>query len=344
MASQVPPRLNISPPLVNSANPWATSLEDLEALYECPNTGAVTTRTSLYAGFAHDPSKHQFTLFDAATHKSEQDRSKLSGRENASLNTLGYSPITLQFYLDFIRTIATTSPSVRPDKGFLVSVTGSPGDVVECYKLIAGTQTQVPFPLAMEINLSCPNIPGKPPPAYDGAVLSQYLTGLQKVTSGPNLPRIPYGLKTPPYTHSSEYNELISALEASAADAPSGVCPVSFITATNTLGSCLVLADPGASSSSSASAAAGPALPDAGIGGMAGAPLHPLALGNVRTIRRMLDEREAALGHIQIIGVGGVLDADGFRRMRAVGAEFVGVGTGLGIKGVDIFEEIARDL
>lgn len=352
MSSRVPPRLNINPPLVNSANPWATSLDDLKALYECPHTGAVTTRTSLCTGFAHDPSRHQFTLFDAATHKSEQDRTKLSGHENASLNTLGYSPITLESYLEFIRTIATTSPSARPDKGFLVSVTGSPNDVVDCYKLIAGAQAQVPFPLAMEINLSCPNIPGKPPPAYDGASLSQYLAELQRATasSGLDLPRIPYGLKTPPYTHSSEYNELISALEVSAAGASMGVCPVSFITATNTLGSCLVLADPEAAqpssspSSASASAAGRPALPDAGIGGMAGAPLHPLALGNVRTIRRMLDERAAALGHIQVVGVGGVLDAAGFRRMRAVGAEFVGVGTGLGIKGLGIFEEITRGL
>lgn len=351
MTSNNPPRLDISPPLVNSANPWATSLEDLKALYECPHTGAVTTRTSLYTGFAHDPSKHQFTLFDAATHRSEQDRDKLSGHENASLNTLGYSPITLESYLDFIRTIATTSPSVRPGKGFLVSVTGSPGDVAECYKLIAGTQAQVPFPLAMEINLSCPNIPGKPPPAYDGASLSHYLVELQRATSsaGPDLPRIPYGLKTPPYTHSTEYHELVSALGVSAASAPGGVCPVSFITATNTLGSCLVLADPEAAQSSTSSPASAvasdePALPDAGIGGMAGAPLHPLALGNVRTIRRMLDERAATLGHIQVVGVGGVLDAAGFRRMRAVGAEFVGVGTGLGIKGVGIFGEIIKGL
>lgn len=340
MASIKPPQLKISPPLVNSANPWATTLEDLKALYDCPYTGAVTTRTSLYTGFGHDPSKHQFTLFDAATHNSEQDQDKLSGHENASLNTLGYSPLTLETYLDFIRTIAATSSPLRPGKGFLVSVTGSPGDVVQCYKLIATTQAQVPFALAMEINLSCPNIPGKPPPAYDEKALSQYLVDLEEATSAPDLPRIPYGLKTPPYTHATEYQQLVSALEAAAARC-GGVCPVSFITATNTLGSCLVLADPEAASSSSSAV---PALPDAGIGGMAGAPLHPLALGNVRTIRRLLDEKGAALGHVQIVGVGGVLDAAGFRRMRAVGAEFVGVGTGLGIKGVSVFEEIHNAL
>lgn len=337
MTSTIPPKLMIRPPLLNSANPWATTIGDLTTLYECPHTGAVTTRTSLLAGFAHDPSRHQFTLFDAATHRSEQQQSKLSGHENASLNTLGYSPLSLESYLSFIQTIATTSPAVRPDKGFIVSVTGSPEDVVKCYELIGETQARVPFPLAMEINLSCPNIPGKPPPAYDGKSLSQYLVELQKATSNTNAPRIPFGLKTPPYTHATEYHELVSALAASVGW--DGVCPVSFVTATNTLGSCLVLSDPEVKSS-----AGEPALPDTGIGGMAGAPLHPLALGNVRTIRRLLDAKKDALGHIQVIGVGGVLDTAGFKRMQVVGAEFVGVGTGLGIQGVGIFEDILKGM
>lgn len=328
-----PPPLEISPPLVNSANPWATNPEDLEALYECPNVGAVTTRTSLILGFAHDPSRHQFTLFDAVTHQSEQDRTNLKGHESASLNTLGYSPHTLETYLGFIGQIAK-APSARPDKGFIISVTGSPEEVAQCYSLIRQHQRHVPFPLAMEINLSCPNIPDKPPPAYNGDSLKSYLTALQELVSEPGIARIPFGLKTPPYTHAAEYMELFSALKSSAQQDRDGVCPVSFITATNTLGSCLVLADP------EVKASCDPALPALGIGGMAGAPLHPLALGNVRTIRRMLGEAGSPLAHIQIIGVGGVLDQNGYKRMQAVGADIVGVGTGLGLKGVSVFDDI----
>lgn len=58
----------------------------------------------------------------------------------------------------------------------------------------------------------------------------------------------------------------------------------------------------------------------------------------------MLDERSASLGHISIIGIGGVLDAAGYRRMKAAGAAVVGVGTGLGLKGLRIFEEIEQGL
>jgi dihydroorotate dehydrogenase (fumarate) len=148
--------------------------------------------------------------------------------------------------------------------------------------------------------------------------------------------RIAVGLKTPPYTHAGQYDMLISAL-VTLASSNGGVCPISFLTATNTLGSCLVV-EPHAEGGFEL------ALPEPGIGGMAGAPLHPLALGNVTTLSHMLDDHHAELGHIQIIGVGGVSDAAGYKRMRAAGAVAVGVGTAFGLKGIGIFEEIYRDI
>ncbi|KAK0720700.1 hypothetical protein B0H67DRAFT_485346 [Lasiosphaeris hirsuta] len=336
--TEAPPTLEINPPLINSSNPWATTLEDLRALYAHPSTGAVTTRTSLIKGFGHDPAKHCYVFFDPATHSSSLNPDPIHAglTQNASLNSLGYSPLTLEQYLGFIKTISDeqTTPS---SKGFIVSVTGTPEEVADSYKLIASAKLAVNFPLVMEVNLSCPNIPNKPPPAYSRDALVQYLEKLQDtINTHHELPRIPFGLKTPPYTHLTEYQKLIGALESSAESSAGGVSPVSFLTSTNTLGSCLVISDiPGTF-----------ALPGYGIGGMAGAPLHPLALGNVATLRRMLDEdeRSGKLGHIRIIGIGGVLDVIGYRRMRSVGAAIVGVGTGLGLKGVGIFGEIETAL
>ena len=86
-----------------------------------------------------------------------------------------------------------------------------------------------------------------------------------------------------------------------------------------------------------------PKLGDDGIGGMAGVPLHPLALGNVRTLRRLLDAHPATR-HVVVVGVGGVDGPAAYRRMRGVGAAFVGVGTALGRKGVDVFREIGEGL
>jgi len=218
--------------------------------------------------------------------------------------------------------------SRRTSKPFIISVTGSALAVVKCYRKIQAIQATVKNHLCMEINLSCPNIPDKPPPAYSGSSLADYLTVLGKEETPAGQRKVAIGLKTPPYSYHDQFRALIDALLASCTPE----CPVDFVTATNTLGSCLVLADvDGTPAINSASGA--------GIGGMAGAPLHPLALGNVRTIRSMLDQHEK-LKNIDVIGVGGVSDREGFDRMRAVGAKVVGVGTALGREGLDVFEKI----
>jgi dihydroorotate dehydrogenase (fumarate) len=237
-----------------------------------------------------------------------------------------------------IRRLASELPPLAPRKTFIVSVTGSPDDIAACCAAVAALAPQVPFPLALEVNLSCPNIPGRPPPAYDPASLRLYLAAL------PSSPAIPLGVKTPPYTHAGQYQSLLGTLREERAGAK-----LSFITATNTLGSCLVMTTSmgGHHGGVTMTTTTGPALPlgdSGGIGGMAGPPLHPLALGNVATIRRMLDEGDGSLRHIAIVGVGGVSDGGGYRRMRAVGASMVGVGTGLGSEGVDVFAKIERDI
>ncbi|KAH6641717.1 hypothetical protein F5144DRAFT_145323 [Chaetomium tenue] len=340
------PLFDIYPPLINTACPWATTIDDLRLLYKCPSTGAVTTRTSLVNGFDHDPEKHQYAFFDAAQAGSAQ---------NTSVNSLGYSPLTLEAYLGFIKTISDEQLSWSA-KGFIVSVTGSVEDIAASYKLIASAARGVQFPLAMEINLSCPNIPDMPPPAYSGEALTTYLNRLQQViietanNTDDNTPRIPVGLKTPPYTHSTQYHTLIAALEATALTG--GHCPISFITATNTLGSCLLFEPPPSlSNPDSQYPSMETALPGPGIGGMAGAALHPLALGNVVTLRRLLDERwpdEAGgsvnRGRVRLVGVGGVSDAAGYLRMRTAGADVVGLATGLGLRGVGVFAEVEGGL
>lgn len=268
----LPPPLEINPPLTNSSNPWATTLDDLRALYACPSIGAVTTRTSLLNGFDHSPEKHVFKFFDVKSLESSPTSD--GSTQNASLNSLGYSPLPLSTYLDFIQVISDEQPEPR-SKGFIISVTGTPEEVAECYKQIATTQRLIKQHLAMEINLSCPNIPNKPPPAYSKDALIPYLEAIQDAADFVKqvLPPIPVGLKTPPYTHSTEFQALIGALESSASRGPRGKPPISFITATNTLGSCLVVdldpdVGPGGTSVPSS------VLPGTGIGGMAGAPLR----------------------------------------------------------------------
>ena len=328
------PLPTIDPPLLNSSNPWATTTEDLQSLFDCKHTGAVSIRTSLLNGFEHDDAIHQYTFFSAHDHSIKPDSVKdgeVSTENDGSLNTLGYSPIVLTTYLSIIKKVvddSTLPAEKKSKKPFIISVTGSAEAVRECYQKIQATQSTMSNPLCMEINLSCPNIPDKPPPAYSSSSLAEYLNILAKEKTLEGQMRVPIGIKTPPYSYFDQFKALIDALLASSKD----MCPVDFITATNTLGSCLVVANNDGS----------PALKSSsgqGIGGMAGAPLHPLSLGNVKTIREMLDQHEPLNG-IDIIGVGGVSDQAGFKRMKAVGANVVGVGTALGREGVDVFGKI----
>ena len=246
--------------------------------------------------------------------------------------------------------MSLTSPS--GPKPFIVSVTGTADEVGRCcdhlIKVLNDPGAMYPHPagrssaglnLMMEINLSCPNIPEKPPPAYDGFALTEYIDAIAKAKSSTpesNGKFLHVGIKTPPYTFHGQFKTLISALETSSISSANG-CPISFITATNTLGSCLVLDHDDR-----------PALRSVtgeGIGGMAGDTLHPLALGNVKTIRGLLDQSvHEDVRSISIIGIGGVKDADGYRRMKSVGAEAVGVGTALGRDGVGVFAKIASGL
>jgi dihydroorotate dehydrogenase (fumarate) len=312
-------------------------LKDLQNLFDSESTGAITTRTSLLDGFEHDPAIHQFAFFDGRDHSSnlrDFTHEKVPVSHGGSLNTLGYSPLPLSTYLDMLGDIVGKSQlpeEVRTTKPIIISVTGSSDAVTKCHRMIRDAQQSLSNPLCMEINLSCPNIPDKPPPAYSKASLIEYLRSLSKEIAPTASTKVAIGIKTPPYTYHDQFQILVDALKESS----NPTCPVDFITATNTLGSSLVLGDlAGSPVLNSASGA--------GIGGMAGTPLHPLALGNVRTIRSMLDQHDN-LKSIDVIGVGGVSDGAGYRRMRAVGAAVVGVGTALGREGVVVFSRILQD-
>ena len=306
----MPPRISVQPALLNSASPWATTASELTALYSSPFTGAVTTRTSLSSGFEHNPRIHQHTFFPSSS----------------SLNTYGYSPTPLSSYLSYIREIIRTGgqPQKKP---FIVSITGSAREVGEGVQKIAEFGEKEGVVVWAEVNLSCPNIPDAPPPAYSADGLEDYLKRL------PSPRRIPVGVKTPPYTYQQQFDDFLGVVERYPET-------LAFITATNTLGGALHLSAPPSLSveggkvwQPTLSSAAG-----TGVGGLAGEAIHWLALGNVDSLKRGLEKR--GLGDVVVIGVGGVSDRDGMVRMLAVGAGAVGVATAFGREGVEVFENI----
>ena len=71
-------------------------------------------------------------------------------------------------------------------------------------------------------------------------------------------------------------------------------------------------------------------------GGLSGAPVHALSLDTVARLRAALD------GHLPIVGVGGIMDADGGRAMLDRGADLLQVYTGFIYRGPALVRELAR--
>lgn len=364
-------KFTITPPLLNSSCPWSTTLEEIKALYDSPYTGAVTTRTSLLEGFTHNASTHQHIFFragsvldastmhaesitittDPETHVTSTPKSlnpSLAIPGLSSLNTYGYSPLTLSEYLGHINEIVGqrhlgTSIDV-PKKPFILSVTGTPDEVAMAYALVANAaEMDEDLRLAVEVNLSCPNIHGRPPPAYERAGLTEYLVALAdsmstyrgRMASEECVPRV--GVKLPPYTYQGQFEMVVECLREVKGGGDEGTqlgSVVDFVTCTNTLGSSLVLDD-------ETGEAVLKSESGLGMGGLAGAALHPLALGNVRMFRKLLDQYPETEG-IMVIGVGGVEDKAGFERMVKVGAGAVACASALGRYGIEVFEKITN--
>lgn len=159
-------------------------------------------------------------LFFTSSHQSSPANQQLTlPDQNSTLNTIGFSPFKLDEYLGFIQIISDQQPADKPLKPFIISVTDPAEEMQICYEKITAFQSNVKMPLAMEINLSCPNIPGKIPSPYDKQELLSYLTALQQTIAQlkqKNLYQgLPIGIKVPPFTYQTQYDRFIEALLAS---------------------------------------------------------------------------------------------------------------------------------
>ncbi|KAI0035246.1 hypothetical protein K488DRAFT_76721 [Vararia minispora EC-137] len=321
-------RISINPPLINSSCPWASELDQLQALFDCPYTGAVTTRTATLTGFAE--SAEHGVVFTSDTVSSQ--------------NSYGYSPHPLAWYIDAVRSILARSPDSK--KPIIISITSSsPVSLDTMLSMIRALRTELgdatceTSRIAVELNTSCPNIQGSPPPAYTPAALAPLLSVLARHFTAD--PTFALGIKLPPYTYSTQFSGLLSALTDVLQPNPDGssrrLSPIAFITSTNTLGQTLLF-DTQIQQSNLKTSQVPFALPTP-LGGLAGDSIHSLSLGNVYTLRRMLNEHgELSMHEIAIIGVGGVTSRDAHRRMREVGASVVACATYLGHEGVRAFE------
>lgn len=215
------------------------------------------------------------------------------------------------------------------------------GDVQKLRQMLRDGAEGTPPRVAVELNTSCPNIRGKPPPAYSFTTLFPLLEVLTQAYRADN--SLTIGLKLAPYVASFQFEEVVKYVASFSYDLGNGVRtnPFAFFTCTNTVGNSLLFAHQTTSSLAAGDEADGYALEPV-LGGLAGEPIHALSLGNVFSFAKLLEShQDRAVREIRLIGVGGVLDKQGVQRMKKVGAAVVGCATLLGREGVKGFEKLA---
>jgi dihydroorotate dehydrogenase (fumarate) len=248
----------------------------------------------------------------------------------------------LSRYISWIGTILRSSPSSKP---FIISIAASSAqEVIEIVKTIQQFRSDIQDQAALqcrigiELNTSCPNIPGSPPKGYVLYSDETMLDILRVLADAFKLDEtLTIGLKLPPYIYREQFTRVLEFIRQFTFTNEGRVikCPFAFLTSTNTLGNTLLFGNQTSSQRGDSSFA----LPTV-LGGLAGEALHPLSLGNVYTFSELLKayDAESGLKNLSIIGVGGVTSKEAAERMMAAGASIIGCATLLGREGVRAFE------
>ncbi len=169
-------------------------------------------------------------------------------------------------------------------------------------------------PDLIEVNLSCPNIPGKPQIGYDAEASERLLKRVRPLIT------VPMGVKLPPYFDPVHHQQMAEVIRRVGVD---------FLSLINSVGNALVV-DPDRE--------AVVIKPKGGFGGLGGAIIKPVALANVRAFWKLFE------GRLAIIGTGGVVHGrDAFEHFLC-GASAVQVGTALVEEGTGVFDRLEREL
>ena len=174
---------------------------------------------------------------------------------------------------------------------------------------------------AIELNLACPNVPGKPVIAYD---FDQMDNVLECICAHRDFDKKPVGVKLAPYFDMPHFTKVCQILAK---------YPIAFVTCINAIGNALFV-DIDTESACIA--------PKGGYGGLGGGYVKQTALANVKKISEGLADEGRE--DIDVIGVGGVSSgADAFE-MILCGAKAVQVATVHWTEGSTCFARINAEL
>ncbi len=271
--------------ILNASGPRDTTLEELQAL-QTSESAAIMMKSCTIDSRPGNPEPRYVEFTGGA-------------QQSMGLPNHGY-----QAYLEYAQILKETSP-----KPIVASVSGlSPEDNLHIIQAFQDTPVD-----AIELNLSCPNIPGKPQTAYDLTATDRLLEQIQSTK--------PLGLKLPPLLDPALVRDFCSCITQH---------QVSFVTLINSVGNTLVI-DP---------ATDRPIIkPKHGLGGLSGSMIKPIALGNVWMFHEALKDTQ-----IDIIGVGGISFGRDVYDFLLAGATAVQIGTAYQSENIPVFSRLNQEL
>jgi dihydroorotate dehydrogenase len=230
-------------------------------------------------------------------------------RPGHAVNALGMPNRGAPFYRDELPRMAEAAHAAG--KPLIVSVAGfSPDEYGELAHLAAGAGADL-----VELNLGCPNV-------WEGghqeriASFDPDLVGRSLAAAGGI--DVPLGAKLSPLADPVLLREVAGVLASS---------PAAFVVSCNTFPNGLAVHPDGR-----------PAI-DVGFGGVSGAAMKPIALGQVAQLRALLPPE------VDLVGCGGVRRGEDLRDLVHVGAAAVGVATAFWDAGEDpgVFGDLLAD-
>ncbi|HFR3551531.1 TPA: dihydroorotate oxidase [Streptococcus suis] len=222
-----------------------------------------------------------------------------------SINSMGLPNQGLDYYLDYLLELQEE----EPERTFVLSLVGMSPD--ETHTILKKVQDSA-FQGLVELNLSCPNVPGKPQIAYDFETTETILREVFAYFTKP------LGIKLPPYFDIVHFDQAAAIFNQ---------FPLKFVNCVNSIGNGLYIEDESVI-----------IKPKNGFGGIGGEYIKPTALANVHAFYQRLKPE------IQIVGTGGVLTGrDAFEHILC-GASMVQIGTTLQKEGLAAFDRITQEL
>ncbi|WP_417427831.1 dihydroorotate oxidase [Halpernia sp.] len=224
-----------------------------------------------------------------------------------SINSMGLPNLGFDFYLNYSLKFQQENPG---EINFLSIAGMKPEDNLEMLHKI----NESDFKGFTELNLSCPNVPGKPQIGYDFEATENILNKVFEFF------KKPIGVKLPPYFDIVHFDELAEILNK---------FPLSYVNCINSIGNGLYIDTENESVV---------IKPKDGFGGIGGAYVKPTALANVRAFYTRLNKK------IKIIGCGGVESGKDVFEHLLCGAEMVQIGSHLAKNNTNVFDKILAEL